>query len=129
MYPTASPKIPSRSSPTHAACLLARTRLPPPSSNTLTSHEHWPHLPWGTYRLTETQAPLGWALPADNARHQVFTLEPQQLEHRRFGDNAVFNELSAVPVIPLTGGIGQDTLMIAGAPMCALSAAIVWLRR
>jgi hypothetical protein len=84
-------------------------------------------LAWGTYTLTETKAPAGYVL---DTTARAVTIGGTALTANL---GAIKNTQQRVPAIPLTGGIGADTYLIAGGLLAALALAMAclqyWRRR
>ncbi|MFF5624270.1 VWA domain-containing protein [Microbacterium sp. LWH10-1.2] len=84
-------------------------------------------LDWGSYSLVETKAPAGYVLDATPRAFQVGVTAPASLT---VSLGAIANRQQAVPTIPLTGGIGRDHLLIAGASVLLLTVGFaLWQRR
>ncbi len=81
-------------------------------------------LDWGSYTLAETKAPPGFAL---DTTAWPFTIAAADLGHV-FGD-PFENEKQDVPLIPLTGGMGEHQFLIAGAGLLASLLVLVEVRR
>lgn len=65
----------------------------------------------GTYTLQEVSAPSGYIL--DATPHEI-TLDSQE-PYTLVGADAILNEQRTAPALPLTGGLGRDSFLIAGA--------------
>lgn len=81
-------------------------------------------LPWGTYQLEETRAPLGYVL--DTSTTHEFVIAGGALE---ITVDPINNDPVPSPEIPLTGGIGREFYTIAGFGMLALAAAAIGVIR
>lgn len=77
----------------------------------------------GWYRLTETKAPAGYALLTTPLFVYVDGTTVA-------GGDGIINQLTEVPQIPLTGGVGSFSFWVAAVAMTMLSSAgIAWQRR
>jgi len=80
-------------------------------------------LSWGTYSLTEATSPLGYVRDTEphefkiDADNLVVTLE------------SITNEQATPPSLPLTGGLGTDTFLLAGGGLLALAGIGGWIHR
>ncbi len=80
------------------------------------------YLLWGEYELVETKAPSGYQL--DTTPHR-FEVGKEGVIELNLGNIA--NVPVVPPTIPLTGGLGRDAFLIAGASAVLLGAAgVVW---
>lgn len=84
-------------------------------------------LAWGEYTLVETKAPAGYKLLAEDAI-DPFTISSAALN---VSLDDIVNEQRPVPLIPLTGGLGQDAFFIGGGALIALVVGLTvpWYRR
>ncbi|AQP48562.1 hypothetical protein BW730_14690 [Tessaracoccus aquimaris] len=80
-------------------------------------------LEWGAYTLVETKAPPGYAL---DATEHPFTIGADELAA---GLGPIRNVAHEGPVLPLTGGIGRDQIILAGAFVALLAAVGYGARR
>lgn len=81
-------------------------------------------LSWGTYTLVEKAAPLGYVL---DPTQRDFTIRGDALS---FSFGAAFrNSQVTPPSLPLTGGLGTDTFLLAGGGLLALAGIGGWIHR
>ncbi|KAB1644706.1 LPXTG cell wall anchor domain-containing protein [Gulosibacter chungangensis] len=78
------------------------------------------NLSWGTYTLTESKAPAGYALDATPIEFRVGAGEGLSLN---WVIDPITNTSIDGPELPLTGGIGRDAFIIAGLVVLGLGAA------
>lgn len=81
------------------------------------------HLKWGTYTLEETKAPAGYVRSAEVHK---FTIDGENLT---IDLGAIRNEQHTGPSLPLTGGMGTDTFLLAGGGLLALAGIGGWIHR
>lgn len=88
------------------------------------------NLPWGEYTLVETRAPAGYKLDATEHKFTVSADEFKKAKSLTITAGAFENELQDAVVLPLTGGVGTDSFILAGAGMLAGALGLgVWLHR
>jgi LPXTG-motif cell wall-anchored protein len=78
-------------------------------------------LAWGTYTLTETKAPAGYVLDTTPRTATVGAISLTVTV------GAIKNTQQTVPALPLTGGIGADSYLIAGGALTGLALALAGL--
>ena len=81
-------------------------------------------LPWGTWILTETGAPLGYLLTTREETLQIGSQAVHQTVKEPFE-----NTRAPVPVLPLTGGTPSDIYHYSGGGLLIVAAALVLLKR
>lgn len=87
------------------------------------------NLTWGDYSLVESKAPVGYVL--DTTKH-TFTVGPNSGQIGVPGPISVGtfkNTPLTVPSLPLTGGLGTDTFLLAGGGLLALAGIGGWIHR
>lgn len=75
-------------------------------------------LKWGDYTLVETKAPAGYVL--DPTPHPFF-ISGEKLVATVNDDKPIVNVPVVPPTLPLTGGLGTDTFLLAGGGLLALA--------
>lgn len=80
---------------------------------------------WGTYQLVETAAPAGFVL--DTSPHQFVINGSEDAAGLQVDAGAITNRKHAVPVLPLTGGVGAALFLLVGGAVIA-SGAVIGLR-
>jgi len=81
-------------------------------------------LPWGTWTLTETGAPLGYLLTTREETLQIGSQAVHQTVKEPFE-----NTRAPVPVLPLTGGTPSDIYYYSGGGLLVVAVALVFLGR
>lgn len=81
-------------------------------------------LPWGTYSIEESKAPLGFEI---SPAIQHVTVGPDTQLDLDLGD--IENTKRDGLVIPLTGGLGQDWFIGVGAALLLLAASIAFVKK
>lgn len=85
---------------------------------------HVEGLVWGSWRLAETSAPLGYLL---TTREETFQIEASRLDQ---GIETPFeNTRATTPVLPLTGGTPSDIYYYSGGGLLVVAVALVFLGR
>lgn len=75
-------------------------------------------LTWGNYTLVETKAPAGYQrLDTEFS----FTIDGTHLQAVVNDGHAIVNKQQVPPSLPLTGGLGTDTFLLAGGGLLALA--------
>lgn len=75
-------------------------------------------LTWGNYTLVETKAPAGYQrLDTEFS----FTIDGTHLQAVVNEGHAIVNKQQVPPSLPLTGGLGTDTFLLAGGGLLALA--------
>lgn len=80
-------------------------------------------LSWGTYSLTEATPPVGYV--RDTGSHD-FTIDAERLVVTL---DPITNVQATPPSLPLTGGLGTDTFLLAGGGLLALAGIGGWIHR
>lgn len=75
-------------------------------------------LKWGDYTLVETKAPAGYQRLDTEYR---FTIDGTHLQAVVNNGDAIVNKQQVPPSLPLTGGLGTDTFLLAGGGLLALA--------
>lgn len=79
-------------------------------------------VPVGTYKLTEVKAPAGYKLLTEPIPVTVDKADGVPL-------GGIENEQIDAPTLPLTGGLGTDTFLLAGGGLLALAGIGGWIHR
>lgn len=74
------------------------------------------NLPWGTYRLAEKKAPLGYVLSAQSTREFTVDAKAQQIDLAK-----IVNRKANPPALPRSGGWGSDYFLIGGAGVLGIA--------
>lgn len=83
-------------------------------------------LTWGNYTLVETKAPAGYQrLDTEFS----FTIDGAHLQAVINEGHAIVNKQQVPPSLPLTGGLGTDSFLLAGGGLLALAGIGGWIHR
>ena len=81
-------------------------------------------LGWGSWRLVESRAPLGYVL---GTREVDFSIGADALTHQV--DTPFRNTRTILPTLPLTGGTAAELYLLGGGAFIALAAVLITYRR